>query len=120
MSLDDIHAVLSARDLRTRDQLIAAHFARMEAGLARTQQAVASLRDLLEHGAEAISEVLDVANALQWHRGAGNAPRPGPAGDRPERQARRLESGKPGSPYASNRCFQLWSTRRRTRSGSPR
>lgn len=85
MSLDDIHAVLSAPDLRTRDQLIAAHLARMEAGLARTQQAVASLRDLLEHGAApttighrsaaatpaaAISEDVGVADALQWYQGA--------------------------------------------------
>ena len=85
MSLDDIRAVLSAPDLRTRDQLIAAHLARMEAGLARTQQAVASLRDLLEHRAApatighrsapatpaaAISEDVDVADALQWYQGA--------------------------------------------------
>ena len=85
MSLDDIQAVLSAPDLRTRDHLIAAHLARMEAGLARTQQAVASLRELLEHGAApaaighrsvhatpaaAISEDIGVADALLWYRGA--------------------------------------------------
>jgi effector-binding domain-containing protein len=85
MSLDDIQAVLSAPDLRTRDHLIAAHLARMEASLALTQQAVASLRDLLEHGgapaaighrsvldtpAAAISEVIGVADALLWYPGA--------------------------------------------------
>ncbi|ACU71719.1 transcriptional regulator, MerR family [Catenulispora acidiphila DSM 44928] len=85
MPLDDIHAVLSAPDLRSRDQLIAAHLARMEAGLARTQQAVASLRDLLEHGpapatighriatatpAAAISAQVGVADVLEWYQGA--------------------------------------------------
>jgi effector-binding domain-containing protein len=85
MSLDDIQAVLSAPDLRTRDHLIAAHLTRMEASLARTQQAVASLRDLLEHGAApaaighrtvpaapaaAISEDIGVADALLWYQGA--------------------------------------------------
>src|SRR5260370_11100972 len=85
MPLDDIQAVLSAPDLRTRDHLIAAHLARMEAGLARTQQAVASLRELLEHGAApaaighrsvhatpaaAISEDIGVADALLWYLGA--------------------------------------------------
>jgi DNA-binding transcriptional MerR regulator len=85
MPLDDIQAVMSASDLRTRDQLIAAHLARMEASLARTQQAVASLRDLLEPAAApaaighrsvpatpaaAISEDIGVADALLWYRGA--------------------------------------------------
>lgn len=85
MSLDDIHAVLSAPDLRTRDRLIGAHLTRMEANLARTQQAVASLRDLLEHRtaaaaighrsvpatpAAAISEDIGVGDALLWYPGA--------------------------------------------------
>jgi DNA-binding transcriptional MerR regulator/effector-binding domain-containing protein len=85
MSLDDIQAVLTAPDLRTRDRLIADHLARMEASLSRTQQAVASLRDLLEHGgapapighrsadatpAAAISEDIDVRDALLWYQGA--------------------------------------------------
>lgn len=85
MSLDDIQAVLSAPDLRTRDHLIAAHLARMEAGLARTQRAVAALRDLLEHAgaptavghrradatpAAAISEEIGIADALQRYQGA--------------------------------------------------
>ena len=47
MPLDQIHAVLQAPDLRTRNQLISAHLASLEQNLARTQSAVASLRDLL-------------------------------------------------------------------------
>ena len=85
MPLDEIQAVLSAPDLRARDTLIAAHLARMEARLARTHQAVASLRDLLEHRAapppvghrraeetpaRAISEEVGVADALLWYQGA--------------------------------------------------
>jgi DNA-binding transcriptional MerR regulator len=85
MPLDEIQAVLSAPDLRARDRLIAAHLARMEASLARTQEAVASLRDLLEHRAApppvghrraaetpaaAISEDVGVADALLWYQGA--------------------------------------------------
>ncbi|MEY9847249.1 DNA-binding transcriptional MerR regulator [Streptacidiphilus sp. BW17] len=85
MPLDDIQAVLTAPDVRTRDQLIAAHLGRMEAGLARTQQAVTSLRDLLERRsapaaighrsvpatpAAAISEDVGVADALLWYQGA--------------------------------------------------
>ncbi len=85
MPLEEIHAVLAAPDLRTRDSLIAAHLTRMEAALARTQQAVASLRELLDCGTRpaevglrrvtatpvaAISEVIDVASALAWYQGA--------------------------------------------------
>jgi DNA-binding transcriptional MerR regulator len=85
MPLEEIQAVLAAPDLQARDRLIAAHLARMEASLARTQEAVASLRDLLEHRgaaaavghrhaaetpAAAISEVIGVADALLWYRGA--------------------------------------------------
>ena len=47
MPLDQIHAVLEASDLRTRNELISAHLASLEQNLARTQSAVASLRDLL-------------------------------------------------------------------------
>jgi len=85
MPLDDIQAVLRAADLQTRDRLIAAHLARMEADLARTQQAVTSLRELLEHraapapvghrraeasAAAAISEIVDVADTMLWYQGA--------------------------------------------------
>lgn len=85
MPLEEIQAVLRTDDLPTRDRLIAAHLARMEAGLARTQQAVSSLRELLEHRAApapvghrrarvttaaAISQVVDVADTLLWYQGA--------------------------------------------------
>ena len=49
MPLTEIRAVLSAPDVQKRNELIAAHLRRLEGDLARTQTAVASLRDLLEH-----------------------------------------------------------------------
>jgi DNA-binding transcriptional MerR regulator len=85
MPLEDIKAVLAARDLDSRNQLIAAHLRRLESDLDRTQAAVASLRDLLESTpsedsirhrrvdpaeAAAISEVVDISEALPWFRGA--------------------------------------------------
>jgi DNA-binding transcriptional MerR regulator len=85
MPLEEIHAVLAAPDPRTRSQLISAHLARLEASLARTQDAVATLRDLLERppsaapvrhrhaaavSAAAISEVVGRADALAWYQGA--------------------------------------------------
>jgi DNA-binding transcriptional MerR regulator len=85
MPLHDIHAVLEAPDLETRDRVIAAHLARLETNLSRTQDAVASLRALLEHPtgtvsishrhlpatpAAAITEAVEVAEALMWYRGA--------------------------------------------------
>ena len=39
--------ILAAPDIPARNELIAAHLSRLEQGLARTQNAVASLRDLL-------------------------------------------------------------------------
>ena len=48
MPLEDIQAVLGAAALESRNQVIATHLARLETNLARTQDAVASLRDLLE------------------------------------------------------------------------
>jgi DNA-binding transcriptional MerR regulator len=47
MPLEEIQQVLSAPDLRTRNERIAAHLGRLEKDLGRTQDAVASLRDLL-------------------------------------------------------------------------
>lgn len=85
MPLDDIHAVLDAPDLETRNQVIAAHLARLETTLSRTQDAVASLRDLVEHPTAtapishrhlpatptaAITETVEVADALAWFQGA--------------------------------------------------
>ncbi|MFK4448537.1 DNA-binding transcriptional MerR regulator [Caballeronia udeis] len=86
MPLEEIRAVLAARDLDTRNELISAHLVRLESSLARTQSAVASLRGLLQHSARssarieqhsvdatmaaAISEVVDVKDALSWYQGA--------------------------------------------------
>jgi DNA-binding transcriptional MerR regulator len=87
MPLEDIHAVLDAPDPQMRNERIAAHLNRLEEGLARTQNAVASLRDLLEHpasgppagigrrrveavSAAAISGVVDIGDALSWYQGA--------------------------------------------------
>ena len=86
MPLEEIRAVLTARDPETRNELIAAHLGRLESSLARTQSAVASLRGLLQHSARSsarieqrsvdatmaasISEVVDVRDALSWYQGA--------------------------------------------------
>jgi len=85
MPLGEIHAVLDAPDLRTRNRLISAHLARLEQGLARTQSAVASLRDLLEDPSAvapiehrrveptmvaAITSVVDLSDLLPWYEGA--------------------------------------------------
>ena len=85
MPLNQIRSVLSAPDVQARNDLIAAHLKRLESVLGRTQTAVASLRDLLEHpspaveigrrkadriAAAAISEVVDVKDALSWYLGA--------------------------------------------------
>jgi len=85
MPLDEIHALLGAPDLETRNELLASHLGRLEVNLARTQDAVASLRNLLdrrgtsasvEHRrvratpAAAISELVDRADALPWLQGA--------------------------------------------------
>jgi len=85
MPLEKIAEVLSAPDLRTRNDLISAHLAQLEQELAETQAAVASLRDLLEgppsellieHRSEAairaaaISEVVDLDELGPWFQGA--------------------------------------------------
>jgi DNA-binding transcriptional MerR regulator len=85
MPLDEIGQVLGAPDLRTRNDLISAHLARLEQGLAETQAAVASLRGLLrgppaelvvEHRSEdaiqsaAISEIVDLESLGPWFQGA--------------------------------------------------
>ena len=53
MPLEEIQAVIATPDLMARNQLIAGHLRRLEMTLARTQQAAASLRDLLEPPADA-------------------------------------------------------------------
>jgi DNA-binding transcriptional MerR regulator len=87
MPLEEIQAVIAAPDLDTRNELIAAHLDRLEENLAKTQEAAASLRDLLrppsrsvpaEVGrrsaaaapAVAVTEVIDVDDALSWYQGA--------------------------------------------------
>jgi DNA-binding transcriptional MerR regulator len=85
MPLMEIQAVLSAPDVQARNDLIAAHLKRLESDLARTNAAVASLRNLLEHpapevaigrrradevSAAAISEAVHVKDALSWFLGA--------------------------------------------------
>ena len=87
MPLEEIHAVITTPDLAARNELIAGHLRRLEMTLARTQQAAASLRDLLEPPAgatpvaiehrripatpaAAVSEVIDVKEASAWYQGA--------------------------------------------------
>src|SRR6516164_6521837 len=47
--VSEIHAVLATSDPVARNELIATHLRHLESELSRTQAAVASLRDLLEH-----------------------------------------------------------------------
>jgi DNA-binding transcriptional MerR regulator len=85
MPLEEIQAVLSAPDVAARNEFIAAHLSRLEQSLAKTKEATASLRSLLqppggitgiEHRsieavtAVAVSEVIDVEDALSWYQGA--------------------------------------------------
>jgi DNA-binding transcriptional MerR regulator len=85
MPIEEIHSVLEAPDLQTRNRLISAHLARLEDGLARTHDAVASLRHLLadpsaaapvEHRrvdatmAAAITDVVGAGDLLPWLQGA--------------------------------------------------
>jgi DNA-binding transcriptional MerR regulator len=87
MPLDDIQAVLAAPDVQARNELIAAHLDRLEEGLARTQSAVTSLRDLLQPPpsavpaaighrsveaatAAAVAEIIGAKDALAWYQGA--------------------------------------------------
>jgi DNA-binding transcriptional MerR regulator/effector-binding domain-containing protein len=85
MPLEEIRTLLSAPDVRTRNKLIAAHLTHLESELAKTQDAVASLRNLLERPASpanigrrkadqtdaaAISEMVAVKDALSWYQGA--------------------------------------------------
>ena len=87
MPLEEIQAVVSTPDLATRNELIAGHLQRLETTLARTQEAAASLRDLLrpplnaapvtiEHRrvtatpAAAVTQIIDVRDASAWYQGA--------------------------------------------------
>jgi effector-binding domain-containing protein len=57
MPLNEIRSVLSAPDVQARNELIAAHLQRLESDLARTQTAVASLRNLLSWYLGALGEL---------------------------------------------------------------
>ena len=87
MPIEEIRRILTAPDVPSRNELIAAHLGRLEEGLARTQTAVASLRDLLDHPqgpartdishrsvagtrAAAITAVIDIDDAAPWYQGA--------------------------------------------------
>jgi DNA-binding transcriptional MerR regulator len=85
MPLEDIRGVLRATDLAARGELITRHLRRLEQELSRTQNAVASLRDLLEHPAPdlpvehrsvplmrvaAISAQVAMADLGPWYNGA--------------------------------------------------
>ena len=86
MPLGDIHAVLEAPDLETRNLVIAKHLDRLESNLTRTQEAVSSLRDLLDHpqatssaihhrylpatSAAVITDIVDKGEAATWFHGA--------------------------------------------------
>ena len=85
MPLEDIHFVLEAPDVEARNRVIANHLARLESSLARTQDAVTSLRELLDHPpasvpidhrhvaatpAAVITGIVDKADAMTWYQGA--------------------------------------------------
>jgi DNA-binding transcriptional MerR regulator len=84
MPLEEIQAVLSAPDLRTRNERISAHLNRLESELDRTKSAITSLRDLLTPASPApvslrsvpattcaaISDVVSGADSLAWGLGA--------------------------------------------------
>lgn len=85
MPVADVKAVVAASDSDARNALIAAHLDRLEADLARTREAVSSLRNLIirpetalevEHRtvgptpAIAIHDVVDRGDILSWWQGA--------------------------------------------------
>ena len=85
MPVGEIHSVLKTSDPAVRNELIAAHLRRLEGELTRTQDAVASLRDILDHPtkdrkierrrieptpAAVIRETLRAKDALAWFLGA--------------------------------------------------
>jgi DNA-binding transcriptional MerR regulator len=87
MPVEQIRSVLAAPDVRSRNELIADHLARLEESLGRTQSAVAALRDLLDHPVDpelvaishrsipatptaAVTDVIDIEDAGAWYEGA--------------------------------------------------
>lgn len=87
MPIEEIRAVLTAPGIPARNELIAAHLSRLQQDLARTQNAVAALQDLLDDPsgpprgqishrsvpaarAAAITATIDVSDAGPWYQGA--------------------------------------------------
>ncbi len=87
MPLEEIQAVLNASDVDRRNELISGHLGRLEASLARTREATASLRDLLQPPHDAVSvaverrhvpatpaiavrDVIDAGDGAWWLQGA--------------------------------------------------
>jgi DNA-binding transcriptional MerR regulator len=86
MPLEDIHIVLQAPDVDTRNRVIANHLARLESALARTQETVASVRGLLDRPqdssvridhrhvpatpAAVITDIVEKTDVVAWYRGA--------------------------------------------------
>jgi DNA-binding transcriptional MerR regulator/effector-binding domain-containing protein len=84
MPLEEIQAVLSAPDLRTRNERITTHLDRLETELGRTRSAITSLRDLLTPSVTApvslrsvpsvscaaVTDVVSGADSLAWGQGA--------------------------------------------------
>src|SRR5690348_7137108 len=61
MPLEDIRIVLQAPDVETRNRVIANHLARLESALARTHEAVTSLRELLDHPQAGVPSITDTS-----------------------------------------------------------
>jgi DNA-binding transcriptional MerR regulator/effector-binding domain-containing protein len=103
MPLDDVRAMLAAPSVDVRNKVITQHLERMELQLQQTQEAVGSLRTLLEHPsaglpveyrsvprtrALGITERVDWSDAFEWGLGAfaeiygllAGAPPSGPPG----------------------------------------
>ncbi len=84
MPVEQVQSMLATADLTARNEVIAAHLTRLEEDLTRTRAAVESVRKLLRPSAEpsihrrrvpatpaaAISETIDLADALPWFQGA--------------------------------------------------
>ena len=85
MPVEDVRRVISAPDPAARNALISRHLERLEEELGKTQAAVASLRDLLEHPATewpvehrlvpamrvaAITADVETAQVGPWYQGA--------------------------------------------------
>jgi DNA-binding transcriptional MerR regulator len=87
MPVDEVGAVIHTTDVARRNDLISVHLGRLEDALARTQEATASLRDLLEAQerpaaediehrrveateAAAVHDVVDLEDISSWFQGA--------------------------------------------------